>query len=58
LDTWVEEAQKTRPSLRRGIKPAFKKFLVAINQKGIKDIFVQIASHSENISLSLSVIGR
>jgi hypothetical protein len=36
----------------------FKKILLAIKSKDIKDIFTQISSHRQGISMSLSATGR
>jgi len=60
VERWIVEAQKTRCSfgMARGAKRAFKKFLVVVNQKSVKDIFLEITTHKDNISLKLAIIGR
>jgi hypothetical protein len=36
----------------------FRKILLAIKSKDIKDVFTQISSHRQGISMSLSAAGR
>lgn len=57
---WVKVAGAQHPEFAsaRGGKARFKKFLVAVNKESLTDIFKEICSHKENITLKLSVIGR
>lgn len=55
---WVRIASEQHPRLATGSKATFKKFLVAANKDSIEGIFKEIASHKENITLKLSIIGR
>jgi hypothetical protein len=58
LHRWLEGAQKNNISTRSNCKNFFESILIAIRSNDVKDIFKQIASHRQGISLSLSAAGR
>jgi hypothetical protein len=58
LHKWFEAAQKSDVPDGSNYKNFFSSILVAIRSKDIKDIFKQISSHRQAISLSLSATGR
>jgi hypothetical protein len=55
---WIEEASLCHPGFSSGNKASFKKFLVALENRQITDIYQDISNHKENIVAKLTVVGR
>jgi hypothetical protein len=58
LASWFNFVHEQHLSRKSSAITIFKKILVAIKSKDIKDIFTQISSHRQGISMSLSATGR
>ncbi|KAE9380702.1 hypothetical protein N431DRAFT_324530 [Stipitochalara longipes BDJ] len=58
LQRWLVAAQNNKMSHRPSYKRLFQSILISIRSQDIKDVFRQISSHREGISLSLSATGR
>ncbi|KAH8586236.1 hypothetical protein B0O99DRAFT_75148 [Bisporella sp. PMI_857] len=55
---WLEKASACQPMAGSGTRATFRKFLVALEQRKIVDIYQEIANHRANITTKLSVVGR
>jgi hypothetical protein len=55
---WLIAAQQNSISGHSTAKNAFKKFLLGIKIKSIKDVFHEISRHRDSLALSLSATGR
>jgi hypothetical protein len=58
LQRWLAAAQNSKLSHRPKYKRLLQSILVSIRSQDIKDVFKQISSHRQGISLSLSATGR
>jgi hypothetical protein len=55
---WLVVAQQHAITGHSTAKKAFKKFLLAIKIRSIKDLFQEISGHRHSLALSLSATGR